>query len=97
MTLSARSLVLIVFTIGLFGAGYYLLTNEQEAPSRRFGGQVSVEVSPAKEAEFADLIEAVGTANAKESVTITANVSEVIENILFEEGQSVKAGTVLVR
>ena len=46
--------------------------------------------------EISDRVEALGTALANESVNITSNVSEKIEEIHFEDGQSVKAGEILV-
>jgi len=45
---------------------------------------------------FHDPIQALGTALAKESVDITAQVTARVTKILFEDGQDVKAGDVLV-
>jgi len=42
-------------------------------------------------------ITAVGTANANESVDVTSKVTAKINNLNFNEGQSVKAGTLLVQ
>lgn len=46
--------------------------------------------------EFADIVEALGTARANETVTITARVSDTISRINFDSGQRVEAGTILV-
>jgi membrane fusion protein (multidrug efflux system) len=46
--------------------------------------------------EFAQEIEALGTARAKEAVEITAKVSNIVTAIRFDEGQRVTAGQVLV-
>jgi membrane fusion protein (multidrug efflux system) len=43
-----------------------------------------------------DTIEALGTARANESVTITAKVSEIVRKVAFESGDIVEAGDVLV-
>jgi membrane fusion protein (multidrug efflux system) len=43
-----------------------------------------------------DAIEAVGTAQARESVVITAKVTETVERVNFEDGAIVQAGDVLV-
>ncbi|MFH1117597.1 MAG: efflux RND transporter periplasmic adaptor subunit [Pseudomonadota bacterium] len=56
-----------------------------------------VKVGSVEELNFADRIEAVGTAKANESVTVTATVPERIEKIFFEEGADVQAGDVLVQ
>lgn len=43
-----------------------------------------------------DTIEALGTAQAKESVTLTAKVTETVNSINFQDGDLVEAGRVLV-
>jgi len=53
-------------------------------------------VAPVVLEEISDRVEALGTARANESVNITANVSEKIREIHFEDGQQVKAGEILV-
>lgn len=45
---------------------------------------------------FADIIEAIGTARANESVTITAQISDTVKEVHFSDGGSVEAGTILV-
>jgi membrane fusion protein (multidrug efflux system) len=47
--------------------------------------------------DFGDTLEALGTARANESVDITANVTETVDELFFEDGDRVKAGQVLVR
>src|SRR5688572_31797773 len=47
--------------------------------------------------DWSDGLEAIGTARGRDSVTITAAVSETIERVEFESGQVVRAGDVLVR
>jgi membrane fusion protein (multidrug efflux system) len=43
-----------------------------------------------------DAIEALGTAQANESVTLTAKVTDTVRRVNFEDGDYVEAGTVLV-
>lgn len=57
---------------------------------------IPVVVSRPFEHEFADRIEALGTARANESVVITANVTETVSKVHFEDGQQVEAGALLV-
>jgi membrane fusion protein, multidrug efflux system len=45
--------------------------------------------------DFVERIEAVGTARANEQVTLSANVTERIERLLFEDGMTVRGGQVL--
>ncbi len=63
----------------------------------RGGREAVVKVGRVQELNFADRIEAVGTAMANESVTITAIVPDRIEKIFFEEGADVQTGDVLVQ
>lgn len=46
--------------------------------------------------EFSELVEALGTANANESVVITATVADRISRVAFESGDRVSAGDILV-
>jgi membrane fusion protein (multidrug efflux system) len=60
------------------------------------GRQTPVAVHTVELAEFTDVVEALGTARANESVTITAKVSDVIAQLDFDSGQRVEAGDILV-
>jgi membrane fusion protein (multidrug efflux system) len=46
--------------------------------------------------QWIDTIDTIGTAHAKESVTMTAKVSETVQRVHFESGDLVHAGQVLV-
>ena len=46
--------------------------------------------------EWRDSIEALGTARANESVTLTAKVSETVRKVAFDSGDVVRAGDVIV-
>jgi membrane fusion protein (multidrug efflux system) len=45
---------------------------------------------------FANIIEAIGTARANESVTLTAQISDTVKKVHFTDGAEVEAGTILV-
>ena len=47
-------------------------------------------------ARWRDSLEAIGTASARESVALTAKVSETVTDVRFDSGQLVKKGQVLV-
>ena len=55
-----------------------------------------VVAQPAAIRSIADVVEAVGTAHANESVTITAKVTDAIGIVRFEDGDFVQEGDVLV-
>lgn len=60
------------------------------------GDPVPVILTPVERTTFHDRIESVGTLKASESVTLTVNVSEKIVDLLFDDGQRVEEGELLV-
>ncbi|HUQ52316.1 MAG TPA: efflux RND transporter periplasmic adaptor subunit [Gammaproteobacteria bacterium] len=55
-----------------------------------------VTVGHAKRDQIYDVVEALGTAQANESVTLTAKVTDSVRRVNFEDGDYVEAGTVLI-
>ncbi len=91
--------IIIVF-IGLISLALWLTVGGDDAKKdgRGWGGRsISVRVAPITERVFEDIVEAIGTAKANESVTLAARVSETVSRISFEDGQIVKKGTLLVK
>jgi membrane fusion protein (multidrug efflux system) len=83
------------------GAYLYFVEAEQagNAGGGRFGGggrAVSVALTPVQLAQFSDVIEAVGTSAANESLIITARVSETVQTVNFTDGQQISKGDVIV-
>ncbi len=66
------------------------------APAQPPGEAPEVIVAAARAAEFADRVEALGTTHARESVNVTADVTEKVVEIHFDDGQTVAAGDLLV-
>ncbi|HEX5051044.1 MAG TPA: efflux RND transporter periplasmic adaptor subunit [Planctomycetota bacterium] len=62
----------------------------------RAAAATPVVLSTVVQAPFADSLEALGTAIANESVQLTANRSDLVRAIHFDDGQEVKAGELLV-
>jgi membrane fusion protein (multidrug efflux system) len=60
------------------------------------GGAPLVDVAVIAPAQFYDAVQALGTAQARESITVTSKVSDVIRKIRFDSGDRVKKGQVLV-
>jgi membrane fusion protein (multidrug efflux system) len=85
--LSSLMLPVLILMAGNYNA-YAVATPE--------GKPKHVIVAPVVVKEISDRVEALGTARANESVNITANVSEKIKEIHFEDDQAVKAGDILV-
>ena len=74
------------------------LTPAREAgpPRPPAGAGIEVVTAPVRVASLVEQVESVGTARAREAVTVTSRVSGIVVAIHFAEGQMVKAGEVLV-
>ncbi len=91
--------LLLSLAAAAFAFGAYLLMTPQHGAGDHGGWRQAtpgVEVAPAAPHRFVDRIEALGTARASESVTLTAQVTETVARIHFEDGQTVRKGTILV-
>ena len=77
-----------------------LLTACEEEPAAGerggFGGPAKVVTQQVELQHIVDEIDALGTANANESIEIQPRISSLIESVSFSEGQNVVAGEVLV-
>ncbi|TXI73883.1 MAG: efflux RND transporter periplasmic adaptor subunit, partial [Dokdonella sp.] len=80
-------------------ASLVLAACTSKEPAER--GRVSAPAIPVTTAlvepmQWVDTIEAVGTTKARESITLTAKISDTVRKINFQDGQHVDAGDVLV-
>jgi len=69
---------------------------DSNARGSRGGGAVKVVTARVEMQALVDEIQALGTANANESVEIRSRVTSLVERVSFEEGQVVKAGQLLI-
>jgi membrane fusion protein, multidrug efflux system len=63
---------------------------------RGFGGPTQVSVAVVQPRAFADTIEVLGVAKGRQSVTLTAAATQLVERVRFSDGQRVPRGAVLV-
>jgi membrane fusion protein (multidrug efflux system) len=94
-------IVIILVLLSLVGAAVWLLYGgEDKSANGRFGrfgrGAVTVGVKEIEYRTFSDIVEALGTANARESIMLSSPVSEIVHEVHFEDGQIVKRGDILV-
>lgn len=69
---------------------------DRQPPAAPAAGAIPVTTTVVQPREWADTVQALGTARARESVTLTAKVSEIVDQVHFESGQRVAAGQPLV-
>ncbi|TZF90659.1 efflux RND transporter periplasmic adaptor subunit [Cognatilysobacter lacus] len=93
---SNPAFALLAVAAFLGGCGKTAATGD--AAKGRAGGDrpVTVTTQVVQTQPFADTLQALGTVRARESVTITASVSEKVQAVHFESGDSVRAGSPLV-
>lgn len=60
------------------------------------GGGLGVVAAPVRVGAVVERVESVGSARARDAITLTSRVSGIVSVIRFEEGQRVKAGDILV-
>lgn len=100
-----RALAWLIVLAAVCGALYYVYYGmpaaHQQTHGRRFGGggnaPVPVLVAQAKRADVPVYLDAVGTVQAENTVTVRPQVDGKLLSVTFKEGQDVKKGDVLAR
>lgn len=93
-----------IVIVALAGGGltYFAWKQRQPAASAAAGagpaaGPRKVVPAPVATREFSERVEALGTLTADESIEITANVTETVDELLFDDGQLVKKDQALTQ
>lgn len=76
---------------------YFMLGRMAGEKKSKPKGTPEINIMKVPSESFENRIEALGTAQAQESVVITASITETVDQILFNEGQEVKKGDILVK
>ena len=87
--------VIAIFVVMALVVIFREMTGEESGGGFR-GFSMAVATAEVTEREFADVVTALGTARANESVAITAKVSDTISRIGFDSGERVVSGQVLI-
>ncbi|WP_417690399.1 efflux RND transporter periplasmic adaptor subunit [Pseudidiomarina sp.] len=86
----------LVVLLLVAAAAYFSFIHEPKIEEQRQQQAVPVKVTEAAVQPFRDIIEALGTAQANESVVITAQTQDKVTAVHFNDGQTVQAGDLLV-
>lgn len=103
-----KYLLVVVLALAIGGGVWYALRDDGGArPAATsqgpggFGGGPSdvplVTVEAARREQLSQTVEAIGTAQANESVTVTAKVTDTVSAVDFEDGEYVEEGAILVQ
>ena len=87
-----------LFTLAMLAA-MLVACGKEEAASRGPAGAaapIPVTTKVVQPTAWSDSLQAIGTAKARESVTLTSKVSEVVQDVHFDSGDEVRAGAPLV-
>lgn len=97
----------LVAVLALGVAAWYALEGEfpqangdaqaNEEPPEEADRRTPVRISTVQPRTFETIVESLGTVRANESVLVTANVTERVVEVLFDDGDEVEAGQILVR
>jgi len=91
MTLNKNNFILVVALLAISAC------EKEQAGGGRPSDRTAIVITQRVELQaMVDEIQALGTANANESVDVQSRIPSLIERILFEEGQLVEAGDLLV-
>lgn len=89
--------IIPVFVVILLGLAAWYFMSSDASENDKTAKAIPVEIIAVFEETLSDSVESLGTAMANEFVDITSNVSEVIAEINFEDGQQVEKGHVIAR
>jgi len=82
---------LAVLLLSLAGCG-----NDSAAKPAGPAAAIPVTTQRVQASAWSDTLQGLGTASARESVTLTAKVSEIVDRVHFDSGQQVTAGQTLI-
>lgn len=77
-------------------AGLGACSSEPAGAARPQAPAIGVVAVAVERKQWADVVEALGTANANESLVLTAKVTETVSRVNFKDGDLVEAGQILV-
>ncbi len=87
---------MLVVAAVLAGGYWYLMQAEAPSGRPRGGFPTLVVAEPVTRQPLVLTVEALGTARANESVTLTASLTDTVRRVNFDDGDYVQAGTVLI-
>lgn len=90
-----KAWLLLAAGIAIAAATYYFYQSENTPQNGGERPSFTVEAIEVKKLTIFDEIEALGTAFANEAVNITANTTDIISEIRFEDGQQVARGDII--
>jgi membrane fusion protein (multidrug efflux system) len=88
---------LLILLSALIALVTYLQWPEASQKKQQRKRVVAVKTTAVNQAQFKDVVEAIGTTRANEQVLIASKYADLVEQVSFEDGQQVKQGDILVK
>jgi membrane fusion protein, multidrug efflux system len=85
-----------IAVLGVFALGFYLVSMPKEAPKGRVTGPTTITTATAKKGDIGDYLDAIGTVTPVYTASIFSQVTGVVFDVNYQEGQLVKKGDPLV-
>lgn len=96
-TIVIKKVTLLILVLGVFAGGYYYQTfHQQTVAQNTLNHPMPVQVYVVAPHTIFDEIEALGTAFANEAVNVTSKATDKIQEIRFQDGQTVRKGEIIV-
>lgn len=93
-----KPVLLTVAALTLAGSGFWLWqSGNSAAPAKKAPPPVPVLAATAKQEDMPIMLEVVGRAEAYQSVALKARVDGQVAKVLYQDGQHVKAGQLLIQ
>ena len=90
-------LVIGLLAVAAAGAWHFAPWRADGAVAPHRDASVPVMLAPVRSGTVTEAVDAVGTTRAREAVTITVKTTGIVGTIAFEDGQTVTAGTPIIR
>jgi membrane fusion protein (multidrug efflux system) len=91
-----KAAISIIIIAAIIGGVWYFNQDVAQPGQRRGFGPVLVVTETVLRQPFVNSVEALGTTRANESLTLTANLTDTISRINFDDGDYVQSGQILV-
>src|SRR3984957_21091567 len=95
----SRSLRVLVWiaVLGVFALGFYLVSMPKEAPKGRVTGATTITTATAKKGNIGVYLDAIGTVTPVYTTPLVSQVTGVISQVRYREGQLVHRGQSLIQ
>src|SRR5580693_237847 len=86
-----------IAVLGVFALGFYLVSMPKEAPTGRIGAPTTITTTTAKTGSIGVYLDAIGTVTPVYTASMVSQVTGIITQVRYKEGQVVHRGQPLIQ